>query len=91
MRLEDTVRNIERDGNFGPDFILVARSIYLTNDRRARIKKMVNNRVGSSICDFKFHDDEAGVSKWLPMNDFLSSPPRFCLVPECPPMVSGVQ
>jgi len=61
-QLEDSVRNAEREGNFGPGFISAARSIYLTNDRRARIKRMVNTRVGSSICDFKFHDDEAGVN-----------------------------
>lgn len=61
-QLEDKVREVEREGNFGPDFISAARSIYLTNDRRARIKRAVNTRVGSSICDFKFHDAEAGVN-----------------------------
>lgn len=57
-QLEDAVRNAELDGSFGPDFIAAARSIYQTNDKRAHIKRMVNTRVGSSICDFKFHDDQ---------------------------------
>lgn len=55
-RLENIVRNAEREGNFGPDFVFAARSIYSTNDRRARIKRAVNSRVGSSIYDLKFHE-----------------------------------
>jgi len=60
-RLEDMVRGAERDGNFGPDFVFAARSIYKKNDHRALIKRAVNNRLGSPICDFKFHDNEAVV------------------------------
>jgi hypothetical protein len=56
-RLEDEVRAAERQANFGPAFIAAARSIYLTNDRRAQIKRAINERLGSAICDFKFHDD----------------------------------
>jgi len=57
-QLEDAVRNAELDGCFGQDFIAAARSIYQTNDKRAHIKRMVNTRAGSSICDFKFHGDQ---------------------------------
>lgn len=56
-QLEETVRNAERQGNFGPDFVSAARAIYSKNDRRARIKRAVNTRVGSSICDIKFHEN----------------------------------
>src|SRR5687767_10465890 len=40
--IEDDIRDCERDQNFGPKFIELARSVYKTNDRRALLKKKVN-------------------------------------------------
>ena len=54
--LEDEVRIAERQENFGADFVAAARLIYRTNDKRARIKRRVNERLGSALCDFKFHE-----------------------------------
>src|SRR5215470_10235287 len=40
--LEDAIRESERQINFGPNFIAVARSIYRTNDVRAALKRQIN-------------------------------------------------
>ena len=40
--IEDDIRDCERDKDFGPKFIELARSVYITNDERARIKKEIN-------------------------------------------------
>jgi hypothetical protein len=56
--LENDVRTADKRRNFDNDFIEAARAIFKTNDRRAMIKSAINNRLGSSICDFKFHEGD---------------------------------
>jgi hypothetical protein len=51
--IEDRIRDCERDKNFGPEFIALARSVYKTNDRRAAIKRQINDLVGSAIVEEK--------------------------------------
>jgi len=51
--IEDDIRDCERDQNFGPKFIELARSVYKTNDRRAALKKKVNELLGSRIVEEK--------------------------------------
>ena len=51
--LEDTIRECERQTNFGPDFITVARSIYRTNDERAAVKREINIALGSDLIEEK--------------------------------------
>jgi hypothetical protein len=36
--VEDRLRELEKNEDFGPDFVLLARSVYFTNDIRAQIK-----------------------------------------------------
>jgi hypothetical protein len=55
--LEDEVRAAERQEDFGPQFIAAARSIYRTNDRRSQIKRAINERLGSTLYDIKFHNE----------------------------------
>ena len=43
----------ERAGDFGPRFIELARSVYLTNDRRAAVKREINELLGSRIQEEK--------------------------------------
>ena len=52
-RIEDDIRSCERAGDFGPRFIELARSVYETNDRRAAIKRRINERLGSEIVEEK--------------------------------------
>ena len=50
---EDAIRSCERSGDFGPTFIALARSVYTTNDRRAAIKRHINERLGSPLFEEK--------------------------------------
>jgi tetratricopeptide (TPR) repeat protein len=51
--IEDEIRCCERDGDFGDRFMQLARAVYLTNDRRAAIKKEVNTLSGSRLHEEK--------------------------------------
>ena len=51
--IEDAIRDCERDGDFGDRFVELARAVYRTNDRRAAIKKDINERLGSEIVEEK--------------------------------------
>lgn len=55
--IEDDIRGHERRGDFGPDFIELARSVYITNDRRAAIKRQINDRLGSEFVEEKSYAD----------------------------------
>lgn len=51
--IEDAIRECERGGDFGPQFIALARRVYRTNDRRAAIKRRVDAAIGSAITEEK--------------------------------------
>lgn len=53
--LENTVRAFERAGDFGPDFVAAARSIYRGNDERAALKLRINELLGSTLVEAKEH------------------------------------
>jgi Flp pilus assembly protein TadD len=50
---EDELRRLEHEGNFGSEFIERARAVYKTNDRRAAIKREINDLLGSSLREEK--------------------------------------
>ena len=51
--VEDDIRICERDADFGPKFIDLARSVYRFNDRRCEIKREINLMLGSSLVEEK--------------------------------------
>jgi hypothetical protein len=51
--VEDGKRDCERRKDFGPDFIALARRVYVENDRRAALKKAINLAAGSTIVEEK--------------------------------------
>ncbi len=51
--IEDALRAFEKRGEFGPDFLRLAREVYLTNDRRAAVKAEINALLGSDIAEQK--------------------------------------
>ena len=51
--IEDDIRALEAASDFGAGFIALARSVYITNDRRAAIKKEINLLLGSSLVEEK--------------------------------------
>jgi hypothetical protein len=51
--IEDELRRHERDGRFDAHFIELARSVYRENDRRAALKRRINELTGSEIVEEK--------------------------------------
>jgi hypothetical protein len=51
--IEDRIRDCEKSGDFGPRFIALARSVYRANDRRAAVKRRINEASGSEIVEEK--------------------------------------
>lgn len=56
-KIEDDLREQEAAGHFGDRFIELARAVYFTNDRRAAIKKEVNEALGSRYVEEKSYRD----------------------------------
>jgi predicted nucleic acid-binding Zn-ribbon protein len=52
-RIEDDIRACEARQDFGAEFVGFARAVYRLNDRRAAIKRTINERLGSSIVEEK--------------------------------------
>ena len=55
--IEDDIRDQEADQDFGARFIELARAVYVTNDKRAAIKKDVNLALGSRFVEEKSYQD----------------------------------
>jgi predicted nucleic acid-binding Zn-ribbon protein len=51
--IEDKIRDLERDKDFGDDFIQTARAVYFTNDKRSEIKRKINKHTGSNLFEEK--------------------------------------
>ncbi len=53
--VEEGKRDCERRQDFGPAFIALARSVYLENDRRAALKRRIDDLAGSDLVEEKSH------------------------------------
>src|SRR5215831_4125588 len=51
--IEDRIRDKEAKQSFDRDFIELARSVYVSNDERAAIKKRINLQLGSRLLEEK--------------------------------------
>ena len=51
--IEDKIRDKERTNSFDDEFIQLARSVYVTNDERSRIKRKINELLGSELVEEK--------------------------------------
>jgi Family of unknown function (DUF6165) len=51
--IEDDIRRKEASRSFDAEFIALAREVYLTNDERSRIKRAINELLGSGIIEEK--------------------------------------
>jgi tetratricopeptide (TPR) repeat protein len=54
--IEDAIRHCERAQDFGPRFIELARSVYRTNDRRAALKREINELLGARFLEEKSYE-----------------------------------
>tara|TARA_B100001142_G_C13871993_1_gene476425 strand:+ start:173 stop:568 length:396 start_codon:yes stop_codon:yes gene_type:complete len=52
-RIEDDIRDCERTGDYSQLFIDLARAVYITNDKRADLKRKINLLLGSNIMEEK--------------------------------------
>ena len=55
--IEDDIRIKERAQAFDDEFIRLARSVYIENDERARIKREINTALGSAYVEEKSYQD----------------------------------
>lgn len=51
--IEDDIRDCERNKDFGPKFIELARAVYVTNDERFKVKREINDALGSALVEEK--------------------------------------
>lgn len=51
--IEDDIRKLEYEKRFDENFIKLARAVYITNDKRADIKKQINLLTGSELVEEK--------------------------------------
>lgn len=56
-KIEDDIRDKERDKVFDEEFVELARSVYFTNDERAEVKKKINLKYGSLFVEEKSYSD----------------------------------
>ncbi len=55
--IEDDIRDKERAREFDEKFIELARAVYITNDQRADIKRIINMKLGSDFIEEKSYSD----------------------------------
>ena len=55
--IEDKIRDKEKHKSFDDEFIQLARSVYITNDERSRIKRKINETFGSDLIEEKSYAD----------------------------------
>ena len=55
--IEDDIRDCERKKQFNQKFVNLARSIYITNDKRSEIKLEINKKFGSTIVEVKSYEE----------------------------------
>tara|TARA_R100000742_G_C4254906_1_gene72896 strand:- start:455 stop:844 length:390 start_codon:yes stop_codon:yes gene_type:complete len=55
--IEDEIRLKEKKQEFDSIFIKLARQVYQTNDKRAKIKKEINLHTGSTLIEEKSYED----------------------------------
>ena len=51
--IEDDIRACEREQDFGPRFVALARGVYRHNDRRAALKRDIDDLLGAAFTDEK--------------------------------------
>ena len=55
--IEDWIRDCEREKRFDEEFIQLARSVYVTNDQRSEVKKLINKTTGSDLVEEKSYKE----------------------------------
>ena len=56
-KIEDDIRECEKNKNFTEKFVELARTVYFTNDKRSDVKKQINILTGSGFIEEKSYED----------------------------------
>ena len=56
-KIEDDIRECERNKDFGDEFVQLARAVYFTNDKRSDVKKSINLLTESGFVEEKSYED----------------------------------
>ena len=56
-KIEDDIRECERNKDFGDEFVRLARAVYFTNDKRSKVKKSINLLTKSGFVEEKSYED----------------------------------
>ena len=56
-KIEDDIRDCERDKIFDNTFVQLARSVYFTNDKRSKVKLEINLLLNSNLVEEKSYKD----------------------------------
>jgi hypothetical protein len=56
-KIEDDIRDLERDKDFGDAFVQLARAVYITNDERFKRKNTINTTYKSGLVEVKSYKD----------------------------------
>lgn len=54
-KIEDKLRKLEQEQKFDDEFIELARSVYINNDKRAEIKRKINEITNSEFKEIKLY------------------------------------
>ena len=54
--IEDWIRECEKENRFGKEFVELARSVYITNDKRSEVKKSINILTNSGLVEEKSYN-----------------------------------
>jgi len=55
--IEDWIRDCEREKRFDKEFVELARSVYITNDKRCEVKKIINLMTSSGLVEEKSYKE----------------------------------
>ena len=56
-KIEDDIRECERNKDFRDEFVRLARAVYFTNDKRSDVKKSINLLTESGFVEEKSYED----------------------------------
>ena len=55
--IEDWIRDCEREKRFDKEFVELARSVYIANDKRCEVKKLINILTSSGLVEEKSYKE----------------------------------
>jgi CRISPR/Cas system endoribonuclease Cas6 (RAMP superfamily) len=55
--IENWIRNCELEKRFDKEFVELARSVYIINDKRSEVKKIINILTGSDLVEEKLYQE----------------------------------